>query len=169
MAKANANTVSDKYAPEGAVVRRAVGDLKEVITAGVSSDEIDKDVPGQTPAELKKSGQPVGEEVRKPTAFNQMQGEEPSRVGDDSEDVPFQTGRTVETAPGGGVTEDQAANAKTDEERREEGAEIAAANDPGRGRQDDKGGDSSSVGSSSARSSKSSGTTANKNVTGRRS
>lgn len=56
MAKANANGVSDRYAEPGTTVDRAIGDRVEVVTAARDEKILDLNVPGQTPAELRKTG-----------------------------------------------------------------------------------------------------------------
>lgn len=127
MAKANRDSVSDRYAEEGATVTRAVGDVKEVITADTSNEILDLNVPGQTPAELKKSGNV--EPPSEPVYLNR---------GSDASDE--QTGETVETAPGGGVTEARAREVANEEK-----------------------GAPSSRGSSSARSTQSNAGTSEKN------
>lgn len=146
MAKANANSVSDQYAEPGTEVTRAVGDRKEVITGdGPNADPIDKNVPGQTPAELKKVGQDTdaGGKVHKPNEVK-VHGDD---IRDEKSDEPAdeQTSKTVETAPGGGVTESRA-------------REVA---------NEEKGG-TSSRGSSSARSSTNSASTSEKSKTSAR-
>jgi hypothetical protein len=142
MAKANANTVSDQYAEEGTQVTRAVGDVKEVIVGdGPNADPIDKNVQGQTPSELKKVGQDTdGGKIHKPNEVKVHGDDIREEQDDDAPDE--QTGKTVETAPGGGVTADRA-----------------------RGIANEEKGGSSSRGSNSGRSSTSSASATDKSKT----